>query len=134
MAIHQLPRTPETLWLRLLGRGTVQEQAIIELQALEPNHPYRQATLELIFNLRENLKINQRQLDTEDRELIMRLEPLYQQDREQAKLEGGQEVGRKIVENLLQVRFGTLDDQLTAIIQPVLALPHPIYPFVNAFI
>ena len=123
MAIHQLPRTPETLWLRLLGRGTVQEQAIIELQALEPNHPYRQATLELIFNLRENLKINQRQLDTEDRELIMRLEPLYQQDREQAKLEGGQEVGRKIVENLLQVRFGTLDDQLTAIIQPVLTLP-----------
>jgi hypothetical protein len=40
-------------------RGTVQEQAIIELQALEPNHPYRQATLELIFNLHENLKINQ---------------------------------------------------------------------------
>jgi hypothetical protein len=53
----------------------------------------------------------------------MRLEPLYQQDREQAKLEGRQEERRQIVENLLQVRFGTLDDQLRAIIQPVLALP-----------
>ncbi len=49
----------------------------------------------------------------------MRLEPLYQQDREQAKLEGE----RLVVENLLQVRFGTLDDQLSAIIEPVLALP-----------
>jgi hypothetical protein len=30
VAIHQLPKTQETLWLRLLGRGRVQEQAIIE--------------------------------------------------------------------------------------------------------
>jgi hypothetical protein len=118
VAIHQLPRTPETLWLRLLGRGTVQEQAIIELQALPLNHPYQKATLELVYNLRQNLRINQ-QLDTDDRELIMRLEPLYQQDREQAKLEER----REIIENLIQVRFGTLDDQLSAIIQPMLALP-----------
>jgi len=44
-------------------------------------------------------------LDTDDRELVMRLEPLYQQDREQAKLEGRQEGRRQIVESLLQVRF-----------------------------
>jgi hypothetical protein len=31
IAIHQLPRTQETLWLRILGRGTVQKQAIDEL-------------------------------------------------------------------------------------------------------
>jgi hypothetical protein len=126
VAIHQLPRTPETLWLRLLGRGTVQEQAIIELRTLPLNHPYQKATLELVYNLRQNLRINQ-QLDTDDTELIMRLEPLYQQDRELAKLEGkqegGQEVGREIIENLLKVRFGTLDDRLSAIIQPILALP-----------
>lgn len=53
----------------------------------------------------------------------MRLEPLYQQDRERAKQEGGQEASRTIVENLLVCRFGALDDQLTAIIQPILALP-----------
>jgi hypothetical protein len=34
VVIHQLPETSETLWLRLLGRGSVQEQALIELQAL----------------------------------------------------------------------------------------------------
>jgi hypothetical protein len=119
VAIHQLSSTPETLCLRLLGRGTVQEQAIMELQALPSNHPYQKATLELVYNLRENLKINQQHLDPDDRELVMRLEPLYQQDREKAKLEGE----RLVVENLLLVRFGTLDDQLKGIIQPLLALP-----------
>ncbi|WP_260446951.1 hypothetical protein, partial [Nostoc sp. 2RC] len=59
VAIHQLPQTPETLWLRLLGRGSVQSQAIVELQALPLNHPYQKATLELVYNLRENLRVNQ---------------------------------------------------------------------------
>ncbi len=51
VAIHQLPRIQETLWLRILGRGTVQKQAIDELEALPSNHPFRRATLELLYNL-----------------------------------------------------------------------------------
>jgi flagellar biosynthesis/type III secretory pathway protein FliH len=65
----------------------------------------------------------------------MRLAPLYQQDREQAIQEGEQrglqtgiETGiqqgeRLVVENLLKVRFGELDNELQAIIVPLLALP-----------
>jgi hypothetical protein len=121
VAIHQLPQTLETLWLRILGRGRVQEQAINELKALPSNHPFQKATLELVYNLRQNLRVNQN-LEEDDRELIMRLEPLYQQDREQAKLEGIQQGERLVVENLLQVRFGSLDKELSAIIEPVLAL------------
>lgn len=91
IVIHQLPRTQETLWLRLLGRGTVQKQAIDELVALPSNQPYVKITLELLYNLQENLRINQnRETETEDRELIMRLAPLYQQDRELARQEGEQ--------------------------------------------
>ena len=90
VAIHQLPPTPDTLWLRILGRGRVQEQAINELKALPTNHPFQKATLELVYNLRQNLRVNQ-DLEEDDRELIMRLEPLYQQDRERAKQEGKQE-------------------------------------------
>jgi predicted transposase/invertase (TIGR01784 family) len=112
VAIHQLPQTPETLWLRLLGRGSVQSQAIMELQALPLDHPYQQATLELVYNLRENLRINQ-ELEADDRELIMRLEPLYQRNREQAKEEGRQE-GRqegekKLIIRLLNRRLGEID-------------------------
>jgi hypothetical protein len=116
VAIHQLPQTQETLWLRLLGRGSVQSQAIIELQALPLDHPYQKATLELVYNLRENLRVNQ-ELETDDRELIMRLEPLYQRNREQAKEEGrqegrqeGKQEGEKnLILRLLHRRIGEID-------------------------
>ncbi len=138
VAIHQLPTTPETLWLRMLGRGKVQSQAIDELEALPVSHPFRQATLELLYTLRQNLAV-QTISEPEDRELIMRLAPLYQQERELAKLEGklegrleGKLEGRlegklegqrQVVENLLRVRFGSVDAQLAAIIEAILALP-----------
>ncbi|WP_254449420.1 DUF4351 domain-containing protein, partial [Anabaena sp. UHCC 0253] len=108
VAIHQLPQTPETLWLRLLGRGSIQSQAVIELQALPLDHPYQKATLELVYNLRENLRVNQ-ELETDDRELIMRLEPLYQRNREQAKEEGRQEGEKDLILRLLHRRIGEVD-------------------------
>jgi hypothetical protein len=57
--------------------------------------------------------------DDDDRALVMRLAPLYQQDRELARLEGR----RQVVENLLRVRFGSLDAELSVIIEPLLTLP-----------
>ncbi|MEH1934274.1 MAG: DUF4351 domain-containing protein [Nostoc sp.] len=107
VAIHQLPQAPETLWLRLLGRGSVQSQAIVELQALPLNYPYQKATLELVYNLRENLRVNQ-ELEEDDRELIMRLEPLYQRDREQAVQSGEQ----RLVLRLLNRRIGEINASL----------------------
>jgi hypothetical protein len=115
VAIHQLPKTIETLWLRLLGRGRVQEQAIEELQELSPSNPFQQATLKLVYNLRENLRANQN-LEEEDRELIMRLQPLYEQDQERAKQEG-REQGRKegeqrVIIRQLNRRIGEIDSSL----------------------
>ncbi|PHM07998.1 hypothetical protein [Nostoc sp. 'Peltigera malacea cyanobiont' DB3992] len=134
VTIHQLPSISETLWLRIIGRGNVQKQAIDELEALTPDNPFRKAALELLYNLQQNLQVTQNQ-DEEDRELLMRLAPLYQQDREQAIQEGeqrglqtGLQTGiqqgeRLVVENLLKVRFGEIDNELQAIIEPLLSLP-----------
>ncbi|MEB3826834.1 hypothetical protein LKK83_04975, partial [Phormidium sp. CCY1219] len=36
VVVHQLPRTIDTLWLRVLGRGRVQAEAIAELDRLPP--------------------------------------------------------------------------------------------------
>ena len=47
IVIHQLPPTPETLWLRILGRGKFQKQALEELYQLPGDNPTREATLEL---------------------------------------------------------------------------------------
>ncbi|MDF5719531.1 MAG: hypothetical protein PUP91_03360 [Rhizonema sp. PD37] len=130
VAIHQLPVTPETLWLRLLGKGKVQQRAIEEVQALDINNPLRSKAIDLLVNLKTTLELNQN-LDLEDRDLVMQLSPIYEQRLAEAKQEGRQEgiqqgvqtERRTIIENLLQVRFGTLDKELQAIIEPLLGLP-----------
>ncbi|MEH2456072.1 MAG: hypothetical protein V7K34_01560 [Nostoc sp.] len=76
----------------------------------------------MLYNLQQNLQVTQNQ-DEEDRELLMRLAQLYQQDREQAKQQGIQQGERLVVENLLKVRFGEIDNELQEIIEPLLALP-----------
>lgn len=52
----------------------------------------------------------------------MRLLPLYEQDREQAIQQGIQQGERLVVENLLRSRFGSLDEELSAIIEQILTL------------
>jgi hypothetical protein len=59
-----------------------------------------------------NLKINQSS-QTEDQELIMRLAPLYQQDRELAKQEGEQ----RLIIRLLNRRVGEIDSLLIQKVQ-----------------
>lgn len=107
VAIHQLPRTNETLWLRILGRGRVQQQAIDELEALPSNHPFRSSTLELLYNLQQNLVMSQTS-EEDDRELVMRLAPLYQQDKELAVREGEQ----RLIFRQLNRRFGEIETSL----------------------
>jgi hypothetical protein len=87
VVIHQLPETPETLWVRILGRGSKQTRAINELEALPEDHPYKARTLELLYNLSRNLEVNQKPT-LEDRRLIMRLAPLFEQEREMAFQQG----------------------------------------------
>jgi len=125
VAIHQLPRTPETLWLRLLGRGRVQEQAIKELEVLPAANPFRSKALELVLSLQRSLE-SQQDADRDDRELIMRLSPLYLQEKEQSRQEGIQQGAqanqRTIIENLLKSRFGAIDSELATVVNPMMAL------------
>ena len=130
VVIHQLPVTPKTLWLRLLGKGKVQQRAIEEVQALDINNPLRSKAIDLLANLKTTLELNQG-LDVEDRDLVMQLSPIYeqrlaeaiQQGRQEGRQEGEINERRAIIENLLRVRFGSEEAQLTAIIEPLLALP-----------
>jgi hypothetical protein len=48
VAINELPETSETLWLRILGRGTTQERAIRELLGLPSDYPGRNTVLRLL--------------------------------------------------------------------------------------
>ena len=80
VVVHQLPVKRETLWLRILGKGKVQENALEELKDLPRENPYRSSVLELVSNLFTMLELNRDQnqeLTVEDHELIMKLSPIY---------------------------------------------------------
>jgi Domain of unknown function (DUF4351) len=89
IVIHQLPKTPETLWLRILGKGRVQEQAIKEIAALPAEHPQRDNVLDLLGNLRVILEARAN-IEPEDQELVMQLSPLYLEKIQAAELVGEQ--------------------------------------------
>ncbi|MDJ0544090.1 MAG: flagellar assembly protein H, partial [Microcystis sp. M53601_WE4] len=90
IAINQLPVTAETLWLRLLGRGKTQNQAVRELLELPQGNAFRENVLELLISWRVSMEINNI-LETEDREVFMTLSQTYQEWKEATKREGRQE-------------------------------------------
>ena len=125
VVIHQLPVTPETLWLRLLGRGKVQQLAIEELRGLPDDNPFRLNALELVYNLLAILKArkNSEPLEPEDEELIVELSPIYTEQLETATQKGIQQGQRLMVESILQVKFGESDLEVKQIIEPLTKLP-----------
>ncbi|NET73804.1 MAG: hypothetical protein F6K62_23580 [Sphaerospermopsis sp. SIO1G2] len=137
VVIHQLPVTPETLWLRLLGRGKVQQQAIRELETLPRENHLRENVIKLVRELISLLTKRQNKeqdLDRDDEELIMTLTQMYEEAmsevRQEAKEEGRQEglgegekeATRRMIENIFQVRFGSIDEELQGIIEPIMQL------------
>ncbi len=77
VVLHQLPRIRETLRLRLLGRGRVQQQAIQEVVEMGRQDPERIRVLELLGNWKIVLDERREVLREEERELVMNLSPAY---------------------------------------------------------
>ena len=97
--IHQIPKTLETPWLRLLGRDRVQADAIAELLALPMDHPYRVETMHHILVLQKNLRVRQNRNTAID-EVIMSLSTAHKRWCADT-LEEGRQIGLK--EGLLQI-------------------------------
>ena len=146
VAINQLPATSETLWLRLLGRGATQVQAIEEVLALPKSSPLRANTLELLTVWKINIEMSP-EVQREEQELAMTLSKAYlewkqeteqqalqrgiqqgvQQGLQQGLQQGVQQERQATIEQFLTAKFGELDDRLAAIVQPFSALPTPEY-------
>ncbi|MEC4814928.1 MAG: hypothetical protein SAK29_16855 [Scytonema sp. PMC 1069.18] len=134
VAINQLPTIPQTLLLRILGKGETQRQAIAELLALPETNQLRQNVQELVANWRVRIEL-QPPFTQEDQELLMNLSPIYlerleasrqqgqQEGRQQGRQEGRQEGQRLVLENLLKVKFGAVDEELSSVIDALLELP-----------
>jgi Domain of unknown function (DUF4351) len=115
IVIHQLPKTPKTLWFRLLGKGKVQSNAIEEVAALTPSHPCRQDTLSWLGNLRVILEAREIR-EQEEEDLMMQLSPLFleklQAAEQRGKIDGRQEgkteEGQALVLRQLKRRVGII--------------------------
>jgi hypothetical protein len=135
IVIHQLPKIPETLWFRLMGKERIQSNAIAEVAALALSHPCRQDALSCLGNLRVILEAREVKESGEE-ELIMQLSPLFLEKIQAAELVGEQrgeqrgevkgktqgrvEEARSLVIRLLTRKLGNVSPTLLAKIE---ALP-----------
>jgi hypothetical protein len=126
VVIDELPTTPDTLWVRLVGKGRTQEEAIAELLMLPESNPKRSSALGLLVSL----QISMEQLDEveqEERRILMALSQAYlewERQTEQRGMERGESrAHQRSLVTILTTRFGTIDSQLEAIIPVVLELP-----------
>jgi hypothetical protein len=119
IVVHHLPKTPDTVWFRILGRGKVQQGAIDEIEALPANSPYRNETLKLFVKLKVTLE-NRNDREQNETELMMRLadSPLFTEYMERTVKNSYQDV----VESIMIERFGSLDDGLCLIVSNVVKL------------
>lgn len=93
VVIHKLPKTPDTLWLRLLGKGRCQREAVREILALPSPNPRRDLALELLVNWKIALDTIA-PTPSEEEETLMALHQAYleweQKTRRLGELEGEQ--------------------------------------------
>ena len=138
VAINQLSMTEDTLWLRVLGKGKIQTEAISNVVELSQEDDKWDKLVEIFASWRKNLELNSNVNDEEVKELIMSLSPAYLKQREEWKQEGieegrqeGRQQGRQegdkdgqrlMVESLLAVRFGNLDDELSTIVNQLMEI------------
>jgi hypothetical protein len=115
IVVHQLPKTADTLWLRILGREGNQRQAIEEFVQQPVSNELRASIEELLTDYRAHLESLGRKLTQEDEELIMNLSAAYikkQQEwlekGEQRGIQRGRQEGRQEVAiAALQAGFST---------------------------
>jgi hypothetical protein len=124
IVIHQLPKTSETLWFRLLGRGKVQQAAIDEIAALPDDSPYRRGVLPLFLTLKVMLE-SRKNRRADETDLLMRLtqSPLFIEYTERLRNQGIEAERQAVVESILVTRFGELDAELTGIVPSIVKLP-----------
>jgi hypothetical protein len=121
VAIAELPTVPETLWLRLLGKGDTQERAIAELLELPGRDPKRESALNLLVSWRINMEIVE-EFQQEEREIQMALSQAYLEWENQTERRGLERGREEAIRSLMQLRYGSIDETLEALLPQLLAL------------
>jgi predicted transposase/invertase (TIGR01784 family) len=117
VVLHQLPKTKDTVWLRMLGRASFQQQAINDFVGMSAPAALTDTVTELLANYRAILEAQGR-LTEEEEELIMNLSAAYQKKKQEWLEEGkeeGEREGKKegIILGVNQVALNLLQEGFT---------------------
>jgi len=110
IAIDQLPQTEETLWLRLLGRDAVQQQAIAEVLALPATDPRRSRVLQLLVAWKVTIEIAE--VTEQEANLMTTLSQVYLEWEQQTKQQGIEQGERSLILRLLSRRVGEVPEEM----------------------
>jgi hypothetical protein len=100
IVLHQLPKTEDTLLMRILGRAGEQRRAVEEFANRLERSPLDLSIEELLTNYRATLEAR-RKLTEEEEELVMNLSAAYLKKQKEWKQEGQQEKAVEIALKLL---------------------------------
>jgi hypothetical protein len=130
LVVSELPRTRDTLLLRLMGAGRVLKRAIADLRALPEATPERDAALPVLLRLRLDAPPPDART-ADDQEFMMSTEDVVEVWKRQVFEEGHQEgveqqqahiaqaiaSARHVFMLLYEVRFGRMPRELQAIVK-----------------
>jgi Domain of unknown function (DUF4351) len=111
ISINQLPCDESTLWLRLLGKGRTQEQAIAEVIAFDAGDPRRSSILRLLANWKISIEVTGQV--SEEEELMMALSQAYLEWEQRTEQRGAAQEAQLLVLRQLKRRI----DELSPVIQ-----------------
>lgn len=121
VVVNELPVTPDTLLLRLLGAGSALTHAIAELKALRTGAPERVLALPILLRLRLDIPRDPAKRTGDDQEFLMDTQDIVEIWRREAIQEGreeGREEGvKQTLVDVCEARFGAMPDDVRAVIE-----------------
>ena len=128
IAINELPRTQDTLLVRILGAGRTLRQAIADLRALPKDDPMRRLAVRILVQLRLEIPTDPAKQTPSDREFLMTMREVdrYLKQLHKDGLEKGREEGLEkgraealagAVLDVYRLRFGAPPPALTAAVK-----------------
>jgi len=129
VVIRELPVTPETLWLRGLGKDKILTQAFANISQLPPTRRERNDILEVCIKhfkyLSEKSSTGLTQAEDDFMKTMQEIDALYKAEMDRARLEGrqlgeqrGEQLGKMreqtLILRLLKRRLGNVSNDLEA--------------------
>jgi hypothetical protein len=121
VVIDELPLTEETLWVRILGKGMTQRQAIAEVLDLPNDDPRRDAALRLLTSWRVIVE-RAGAVDSEMQEVMMAYPQVFLEWEQKTAERGIQEGKRSLVFTLFEAQLGPITPALANQIQSLDAI------------